>query len=393
MRVRDPHIHEHNRNRRMSRHLLRAELMHHMRRHHRHHHEFHWYRRYLRWLRPLVPFLNLILIVMLWMWMDNKWLAVICSLLILAKDGIYLHFIRRFVKRIFEPVTELHRGVQQIARGNYKVRVECDRRHEMGVLIQSFNDMAEKLSEGERLQAEYEDNRKALIANISHDLKTPITAIEGYVEAILEGSLPSPDKTESYLRTILHNTVYINKLVDDLFLFAKLDMKKLELQLERTSVPLFMRDLMEEFRFELEEKGCVFHYEDETSAEGEELYAQLDGKRIHQAVRNVIGNAVKHGPKQGLAISAKLSCGAGYAALSIEDNGPGIPADKLPHIFDRFYRVDPERSKDLTSTGLGLAIAKELVEAHGGSITVASTPGAGACFTVKLPLATEEGGR
>ena len=132
-------------------------------------------------------------------------------------------------KRIIIPIEKLKIGVDEIAKGNFNVKVEYNSPNDLGLLIFSFNEMTQKLYESEKIQMEYEENRKTLVANISHDLKTPITAIQGYIEALLDGSVKNEDDKKKYLQTILHNTVYTNKLIDDLFLFSKLDMQKLDL--------------------------------------------------------------------------------------------------------------------------------------------------------------------
>ncbi|MEG6523284.1 HAMP domain-containing sensor histidine kinase [Desulfotomaculum sp. 1211_IL3151] len=291
-------------------------------------------------------------------------------------------------KRIFIPISRLHNGVKEIAKGNYHVKIDHTTFNEIGFLIDSFNDMAAKLQRNETLKQEYEENWKTLIANISHDLKTPITAIGGYIDAIHDGVVTSPEKLDQYLHVIKKNTLYINRLIDDLFLFSKLDMHQLEFQMESIGIKAFMDDLMAEFRFEFEERGLGFQYTDDTDVN---YKVTLDGKRIYQVIHNVIGNSVKYGPPGNLCLKIRLYQKAGFICLAIQDNGPGIPEDKITRIFDRFYRIDSERTKDLMSTGLGLSIAKELMAAHGGKIQVTSVLGEGSCFTLMLPISSEEG--
>ncbi len=292
----------------------------------------------------------------------------------------------RIRERILKPIDNLQQGVEEIARGNYNVVVEKGATNEVAPLIEAFNGMARKLGEGERLKAEYEENRKSLIANISHDLKTPITSVQGYVEAIMAQEQIPPEKMRNYLKIIYSNTDYMNRLIDDLFLFSKLDMQKLELTFTPIRIKPFMADLMEEFSLDLAERGVSFVYLDELE---DEWQAALDGKRIHQVIRNLIDNAVKYGPVSGLEIRARLFARDDRVGIELKDNGPGIPEDGLTHIFERFYRVDSERTKDFSSTGLGLAIAHELVKAHGGEINVMSSLGTGTVFTVILPGAKE----
>jgi signal transduction histidine kinase len=284
------------------------------------------------------------------------------------------------------PIEQLKLGFDEIAQGNYTVKIDCSTPNDLGLLIFSFNEMAQKLHQGEQLQSEYEENRKTLIANISHDLKTPITAIQGYIEALLEEKINKED-TAKYLKTIHHNTAYINKLIDDLFLFSKLDLQKLDFSYELVQIGAFMNDFMEEYKFDLEEKGICFQFDTELN---QDFPVKLDGKRFHQAFNNIISNAVKHGRDTDLSIHIKMFQQNEFICLIIKDNGCGIPADKLPHIFDRFYRIDTERTKDYVCTGLGLAIAKELIEAHGGNITADSTENEGTSFTIMLPIASDK---
>ena len=298
-------------------------------------------------------------------------------------QGTHIYITMRMEKRIMKPIEKLKDGVEQIAKGNYDVRIENEINNEIGMLIYDFNEMAETLKQAERMKQEYEENRKALIANISHDLKTPITSINGYIEALVDGVVTSPDKVNNYLKIIHNNTTYINNLIDDLFLFSKLDMQKLDFNFEKVKIKSFMSDLMEEFNFVLSERNIEFRFEDNLS---KELEVNIDRKRIYQVIRNVIGNAVKYGNQQELIIEVNLSNDDKYIKIEVKDNGPGIPEDKLQHIFNRFYRIDTERTKDFMSTGLGLAIAKEMVEAHGGKIYVTSIIGHGSTFTIQLPI-------
>ncbi|HML90661.1 MAG TPA: HAMP domain-containing sensor histidine kinase [Methylomusa anaerophila] len=316
-------------------------------------------------------------------WVGIKGVGIFFAVLIGIKEVIHFIFLWRLEKRIFTPIEKLRQGVDEISKGNYNIKIEYDKPNDIGLLIASFNEMAQKLYESEKIKAEYEENRKTLIANISHDLKTPITAIQGYIEALLDGPVEHAETKNKYLKTIYHNTVYINKLIDDLFLFSKLDLQKLDFHFETVSIRDFMNDLMEEYKFDLEERKIRFQYLDELEQDG---CVGIDGKRFHQALNNIINNAVKHGPDNNLSIEIKMYHRNDFVCIDVRDNGPGIPADKLPFIFDRFFRIDPERTKDFMSTGLGLAIAKELVEAHGGKITATSIADEGTCFTIMLPI-------
>ncbi len=356
---------------------------------HRHHHRvFQKYHQYFRYFRPAIVLFNILILYLLFSWVGFKGIGIFFAVIISIKEIAHLIFILRIEKRIFTPIEKLKQGVDEIAKGNYDVKVECDVPNDLGLLIYSFNEMAKKLYENERIQNEYEENRKELIANISHDLKTPITAIQGYIEALLDEHVKSEGDKDKYLKTIQHNTLYINKLIDDLFLFSKLDMQKLEFVYERVEIRTFMDDFMEEYKFGLEEKNVQFQY---IANLKQQYYVNLDGKRFHQAFNNIINNAVQHGPEKDLSITITMYLERDCICLDIQDNGHGIAADKLPYIFDRFYRIDVERKKEYMCTGLGLAIAKELIEAHCGEITVSSREKEGTCFTIRLPVLQEHG--
>lgn len=355
--------------------------------HHHHHKEFRRYHQYFRYFRPAAAIFSIIILYMLFTWGGLKGLGIFFGILIALKEIAQFLFLLRLERRLILPVEKLRECVDEVANGNYHVQVEYDSPNDLGLLIASFNEMARQLAEDEKIKAEYEENRKMLITSISHDLKTPITAIQGYIEALLDERQSTLADREKYLQIIHNNTLYMNNLIDDLFLFAKLDMQKLELHFLPIPIRSFMSDLLEEFRLDLTEQNISFVYDCKLE---EEAILRIDGKRLRQAITNLIGNAVKHADTGRLEIVVSLYRCRNEICLSIADNGPGIPADKLPHIFDRFYRVDKERTKHYGSTGLGLAIARELVEAHGGTIAVVSAEKQGTSFTVSLPMA--EGG-
>ena len=356
---------------------------------HHHRHEFQQYHRFFRYARPAVLVFNLVILYLLFSWAGIKVFGIWFAVLIIIKEIFQFVFLLRLEKRIIVPIEQLRQGVDEIAKGNYDVQVECRIPNDLGLLTASFNEMALKLLQGERVQAEYEENRKTLIANISHDLKTPITAIHGHIEALLDGPALPADRQEKYLRVIHHNVGYMNRLIDDLFLFSKLDMQKLEFHFEPVAIRKYLRDLMEEYQLELEGAGLGFRFSDLLE---DEPRVALDGKRFYRALNNIVGNARGHGRDNELSLQVTLYRRDAWIALDIQDNGPGIPQDKLPHIFERFYRIDNERTKDLESTGLGLAITREFVQAHGGEVAVTSLVGEGACFTIMLPELDEKAG-
>lgn len=345
------------------------------------------YYKHIRLARPISIILN----IFLWgalLWMGNissvvKLLIIIFAVPSTIGSIVELSFLLKIKNRILVPVEALEKGVEEIADGNFNVEVKMEKPNEISNLINAFNNMAKKLKEDEKLKEAYEENRKDLIANISHDLKTPITSIQGYVEALLEPETLTEEKKANYLKIISNNTGYLNRLIDDLFLFSRLDIQKLDFHFVKTSIKPFLQDMMEEFNLDLSERNVSFEYRDELD---KDYYTNIDARRFHQVIYNIISNAVKYGQSNSLVIRTRLYLQGDNFCIDIADNGPGIPQEKLQHIFERFYRVDTERTKDFSSTGLGLAIAKELIEAHDGHISVTSEVSKGTCFTIDLPV-------
>lgn len=349
--------------------------------------EFQKHYRYVKQTRLIVTVVGLLLLVFIFKYFGIRELSVIFAAIIFILWILELIFLITLEKRILRPITELQKAVIEISKGNYDVKVQDNMDNKLSMLTYSFNEMAEGLREGERIKAEYEENRKNLIANISHDLKTPITSIQGYIETLQEMDNMPKETVEKYYRTIYNNAAYMNRLIDDLFLFSKLDIQKLDFNFQNTEINSFMEDLMQEFGFELEDREIIFKYVDRIKGK---KYVKIDGKRINQVFRNIIGNAIKYAYNENLLIEVTMQEKENNIYIDIRDNGPGIPNEKLDNIFNRFYRVDTERTKDLMSTGLGLAITKELVEAQGGSIKVTSVLNKGTCFTITIPI-TEKG--
>lgn len=369
------------------------------------------YRRHIRYSRPAF----LVVMILFWGFLflfgglapGIRIIAALFAVISTASGIIEVVFLLRMDTRILQPLSELETAARRIAAGDFDVRVSIPHHPEMESFVSTFNSMAESLRENERLKKEYEENRKELIAGISHDLKTPVTAVLGYVDALFELAPGNREMSERYLSVIRSNTVYLNRLIDDLFLFSKLDIHKLDFNFETVVLNDYLRDLMEEFSLDLEEHGIRFAYNDALPVH---TTARLDPKRFCRIVRNIIDNARRYGPQEGLAVTVSASAerggnGADPAGggtgktmsdvperflLSIADNGPGIPEDKLAHIFERFYRTDAARTKFTEGTGLGLAIARELVEAHGGTITAHNAPTGGFVFDISVPLSDTE---
>lgn len=300
--------------------------------------------------------------------------------------GLIINFIisYRVASNIITPLGILNKATTEIARGNLNHAIEIPTDDEVGELCQSFESMRQQLKEAQVLSQSYEKNRKELIANISHDLKTPITSIRGYVQGIMEGVASTPEKESKYIHTIYSNAVQMDRLIDELFLISKLDLNQMEFYFEAIDIEDFLNDCVEEKGYELENKGIKLSF---SSLYASKARVTADRQRLQRVVNNILVNAEQHLDtlKKQAFVEIILSEDNGEAIVEIKDNGQGISANNLPHIFDRLYRGDPSRNRRSKGSGLGLSIARQIIEAHGGRMWAESEEGRGTSifFTLK----------
>ncbi|WP_239619254.1 sensor histidine kinase [Cohnella mopanensis] len=289
-------------------------------------------------------------------------------------------------KKIIKPLMELRKSAMQFKDGKLETPVMIKGKDEIGQLGTAFEEMRSRLRDSIAVQAQYELNRKELIANISHDLKTPITSIRGYVDGLLEGIADSPEKTEKYMRTIAAKAVEMDRLIDELFLYSKLDLHSMPFSFETVKIDDFLNDLAEELHFELEKTGVNFVSDIQVDPDSA---ITIDGDSFRRVLNNIIQNSLKFMDKadKEIRLAAKTER---ELLLVIEDNGSGIPNEALPYVFDRFYRAERSRSAETGGSGLGLAIAKQIVSAHGGNIRAESEEGAGSRIIITLPIARRD---
>jgi signal transduction histidine kinase len=274
--------------------------------------------------------------------------------------------------RILQPVKALTLAARRMERGDLNQRVKVKSRDELGTLAQAFNSMAEKQLLAEKL-------RRNLVSDVAHELRTPLTNMRGYLEALQDGILePEPELVNS----LLEETLLLHSLVDDLQELALAESGQLRLQFGEVELARLLGGGVKALQPLAQEKGLRL-----------ELYLEVmlpvvraDPKRVGQILRNLLSNAIAYTPAGGQITVRALKEGD-EIIVSIQDSGIGIVPEKLPYIFERFYRADPSRSRATGGSGLGLAIVKQLVEAHGGRIAVESEVGKGTKFSFSLPLA------
>jgi signal transduction histidine kinase len=307
-------------------------------------------------------------------------ILIISLLLILVlTNGLLTYFVSR---SIVMPLKALRRAAEQIKEGNLEYVVKSESKDEIGELFAAFEQMRGKLKHSVHLQLQYEENRKELISNISHDLKTPVTSIKGYVEGILDGVADTPEKLDKYIKTIYAKATDMDRLIDELFLFSKLDLHNLPFHFEKVDLVSFLKDCTEELYFDMDEKGISLTLDPAKQAS---YMVAADREKLKRVILNVLENAVKYMDQPQGLITIRLTEQEDWVLVQIQDNGHGIPAESLPHIFERFYRADPSRSSNSGGSGLGLAIVKQIIEGHGGEIRATSEIGVGTSiyFTLK----------
>lgn len=290
-------------------------------------------------------------------------------------------------KSIVNPLVSLKHAAEQIKMGNLDCEVKIRSSDEIGELGEAFEEMRRQLKYSMDQKIQYENNRKELISSISHDLKTPITAIKGYIEGIMDGVADSKEKMERYIKTIYSKSNDLDKMIDELFLFSKLDLKRVPFNFERIDIKKYLADCIEEFQFDMEKKNISMKLNIEYAGE---LMVIGDREKIKRVVTNIINNAIKYMDKQNSKIDINLSSDAEYATIEVHDNGHGISKESLPYVFDSFYRADPSRNSKTGGSGLGLAIAKRIIEEHGGKIWASSEYGNGTSIYFTLKRADRE---
>ncbi len=273
-------------------------------------------------------------------------------------------------RRTLAPAQRLGATARRLGRGDLSQRAEVTGPTEIRHLARSFNSMAAELEEAE-------SRRRSLTADIAHELRTPTSNIQGYMEAIKDGVFqPTPET----LDTIHEQSLLLSRLVDDLRLLAQVDGGDLQLQRTQTRLEELVQSCVDALRPRAEAKGVGL----DVDMAGTLPELDLDPARIAQAVGNLLDNAVTHTPEGG-RVTVSAQAGVDAVEVQVADTGPGIAPDELQRIFDRFYRADPSRSRSTGGTGLGLTIARRLVEAHGGSIEAESVVGQGSRFIIRLP--------
>ena len=280
-------------------------------------------------------------------------------------------------KGIFTPINQLDIAMQNIAEGNLEYMLTTEEKGEIGELYRNYEDMRLRLKESTDEKFEHEQRNKELISNISHDLKTPITAIKGYVEGIMDGVADTPEKMHKYIKTIYDKANDMDRLINELTTYSGIDNNRIPYTFRRINVADYFGDCVEEVGLDLESKNIQLNYDDLV-----EVSTQIiaDPEQMKRVINNIIGNSVKYMDKEQGVIDIRILDEVDSIRVEIEDNGMGIAAKDLPNVFERFYRTDASRNSSKGGSGIGLSIVKKIIEDHGGYIWATSKEKEGTCM-------------
>ena len=299
----------------------------------------------------------------------------VAIVLILVFTGIMLT--RWIHKGVFKPVTELNMAMREIKEGNFEYILQTDAKGEIGDLYRNYEDMRLRLKESTEENREHEKQNKEFISNISHDLKTPITAIKGYVEGIMDGVTNTPEKMDKYIKTIYNKANDMERLINELTFYSGIDNNRIPYDYHRINVSDYFGDCVEEVGLDLESKNIQLNYSNLTSPDTQVI---ADPEQMKKVINNIISNSVKYLDKSHGVIDIRILDEADSIRVEIEDNGKGIAQKDLPRIFERFYRTDASRNSAQGGSGIGLSIVKKIIEDHGGYIWATSKEGEGTCM-------------
>ena len=278
---------------------------------------------------------------------------------------------------VFEPVNQLNIAMRKIKDGNFDYRLSNDSGGEIGDLYRNYEDMRLRLKESTEEKLQQEKQNRELISNISHDLKTPITAIKGYVEGIMDGVADTPEKMDKYIKTVYNKANDMDRLINELTIYSGIDNNRIPYHFHRINVSDYFRDCVEEVGLDLDSKNIELNYANLVSPD---TVIIADPEQMKRVINNIIGNSIKYMDKAKGVIDIRILDEVDSIRVEIEDNGKGIAAKDLPNIFERFYRTDASRNSSTGGNGIGLSIVKKIIEDHGGYIWATSREEEGTCM-------------
>ena len=297
----------------------------------------------------------------------------------------------RWIHRgVFIPVNELNVAMRKIKEGNFEYALETGFKGEIGDLYRNYEDMRLRLKESTEESRESEEQNRELISNISHDLKTPITAIKGYVEGIMDGVADTPEKIDKYIKTIYSKANDMERLINELTYYSRIDNNRIPYNFHRINVADYFGDCVEEVGMDLEQRDIQLNY---SNLAAPDTMIIADPEQMKKVINNIISNSVKYMDKPRGVIDIRILDEVDSIRVEIEDNGKGIAQKDLGKIFERFYRTDASRNSAQGGSGIGLSIVKKIVEDHGGYIWATGREEEGTCmhFVLRKYIELQDG--
>ncbi|CAH2211762.1 sensor histidine kinase [Tepidibacter aestuarii] len=282
---------------------------------------------------------------------------------------------------LVRPIKSLVKGVDKISKGHYDTRIKIKDKNELGILKDSINNMSKKIQEEIFLREKAEKNRKRLILDISHDLKTPLTNIIGYSETIYYDTELDESTKNKYLNIIISNSKKANNLINDLFELSKIDSDDNKIELERQDICEFIRTLLIDYVFEIEENNMYYEFD----IPEYKIMCDISDKYLQRAIGNLIVNSIKYSGKK-CTLKIKITKEENNVIINIEDNGIGIKSDSIKDIFEPFVRTDSSRNSKTGGTGLGLTITRAIIKKHRGDVYLDPYVDKGCRFIINIPI-------
>ena len=307
-------------------------------------------------------------------------LSVILSVILINK--ILVNFV---FKHISNPLLELKQGVYRIRDGQLDYRITYFNDDEFKSIFEDFNQMANKLQSSVEIIKKQEQNRKDLLVAISHDLRSPLTSLNAYSQGLLDNIPKTEDDKNNYLKIIRDKTILMDKMINKLFIFSKMDFGEYPYNFEKLNLEDEIDEFVNNTKIEFKNKGLNLHWKNNNK----NIFIFADPIQLKSILINIIENSLKYKIKDEVNITIKCNCDDNFSIMSIKDDGPGVDDDKLNKIFDLFYRTDISRNNVKNGSGLGLAIVKKSIENLNGNIIAENTKPNGLKFIIKLPLFKE----
>lgn len=311
---------------------------------------------------------------------DKGVVSYLPTLLILLAIIFVIYKIYEIInKDILDPINEMHKSASEILKGNYLKKVEYDYCGEIGEFSHDFESMRDGLIVSKEIAENLKISEKELIASISHDLKTPIANISGYCEGIIDGIVREEKDIKRYAGIILKKAKVLTKLLDDMLEFSKAEINQMTINKKEIYSREFFKGFLEEVSMDVVSSGRKIIIEGEIP----NLLISLDKDRIGQVINNIIANSIKYTYQDGVITISFRKLHEGLE-ISIKDNGVGIAAEEIPFVFNKFYRCEKHRNQNIPGSGLGLSIAKYIVEMHNGSIQMISNKEKGTTVIINI---------